>query len=145
MWFPPWALTSAQGNHFRRSCQTWQYFRKLADGLIRVTERVDRLSGTRLPGVLHLCSPTPLRRFPSFLTGQTESIVLCVQQHFAVKERFLSPRQKLLWGFQIDTRITEWWSRKRRGLRNDLTPFADFADEQRDGKGSVYGHTASWW
>ena len=71
--------------------------------------------------------------------------MLCVQQHFAVKERFLSPRQKLLWGFQIDTRITEWWSRKRRGLRNDLMPFADFADEQRDGKGSAYGHTASWW
>lgn len=60
-------------------------------------------------------------------------------------KRFLSPRQKLLWGFQIDTRITERRSRKRGGLRNDLTPFADFTDEQRDGKGSAYEHTASWW
>lgn len=58
--------------------------------------------------------------------------MLYVQQHFAVKERFLSPRQKLLVGLQIDTWIAEWWSRKRRGLRNDLMLFADFTDEQRD-------------
>lgn len=134
---PTRALNQPREKHFRGSCQTWQGFLKLADGLIRATERV-RQTRRNTP----LWSATPLLpdatapfSIISDRPGRTHA--LCSNSILQRVSGVRSQTETLL-GFHIDSWITGWWSWKKKGTPMIFCPLVIFQMSRAQNSGVLH-------